>query len=858
MRSKWQLGWLAMIVATAAMGAAAAMTAESAQPAAALQGQGKAAVPEGPAAPCSAPRLDAWVVIGPGGGGGQFNPTVSPLDSNKVLMSCDMTGAYISNDGGETWRMFNARSTVSFFVFDPVDANVIYSYRQGLMRSADGGKTWNLVFPDPANVDRNAITDGDTIATKDGTRERISALAVDPADSKTLYTARSQGFWVSTDWGKTWKRNGELPDGGQAIYVDPKSPKGDRTVYVIGAASASVREGGKWTRHEAPKGVEAFRYVSGGFGGDGKGLTIYVVAGARRRRGAETAEGASGVYRSADGGATWGRIDAGLVGEGGNAANPLAVATCLTKPDVAYVSYENLIESSDDYFGVAKTADGGKTWRFVWKEHGGAAGANIYDAWITERLGSGWGDAPRCLGVAPTNADICYGGDDGRTMRTTDGGKTWVGVYSKRAADGNWSTTGLDVTTCYGVHFDPFDPKRMFIGYTDIGLFVSDNYGTTWRSATAKNLSQNSILASAGCEASVLRCSSSTMLFPCIASSSRLVRCLLARPLANGASSEINSNGVPHKWMNTTYWMAFDPKVKGRAWAAMSDTHDLPRPKMWDEEGNVPQAGGVCVTSDSGETWQPTNGGMPETNCTHILLDPASPVDARVLYVTGFGTGIWKSADGGVTWKLKNSGIADAKPFAWRLTRDSKGVLYAVMARKAKDNQKIAEFGGRLYRSTDAAESWQEVKLPEGCNGPSGLAIDPKDDKRLYLAAWGGMDRGGAGGGGIFVSADGGATWKNVLAKDQHIYDITIDPRDASILYACGFESSAWRSADRGETWKRIRGFNFKWGHRVIPDPYHEDKIFITTFGGSVWYGPAEGDPKAKDDIVTPEIAYDR
>jgi len=787
-------GWAVVIAAAmvAATCTAAEVKVESTQAVAAL--------PEGPAAPYSAPRLDEWIVIGPGGGGGQFNPTVSPLDSNKVLMSCDMTGAYISNDGGETWRMFNARSTVSFFVFDPVDANVIYAYRQGLMRSADGGKTWNLVFPDPANVDTKAITGGDTIATKDGTRERITALAVDPADSKTLYTARSQGFWVSTDWGKTWNKDGELADGGQAIYVDPKSPKGDRTVYVIGAASVSVREGGKWTQRDAPKGVEAFRYTSSGFGGDGKPLTIYVVAGARRRGG--EGGGANGVFKSADGGATWEKVDEGLAGEGGKAANPLAVATCLTKPDVAYVSYDSLLESSDDYLGVAKTVDGGKTWRFVWKENSAKPGANIHDGWISERFGTGWGDAPRCLGVAPTNADICYGGDDGRTMRTTDGGKTWTGVYSKRAPDGNWSTTGLDVTTCYGVFFDPFNPKRMFIGYTDINLFVSDNYGTTWRSATTK--------------------------------------------------------GVERRWINTTYWMLFDPKVKGRAWAAMSNTHDLPRPKMWDDEGNVPQAGGVCVTDDGGETWRPAGGGMPETNCTHILLDPTSPADARVLYVTGFGTGIWKSTDGGATWKLKNNGIADPKPFTWRLARDSKGALYVVTARKAKDNQKGPEFNGRVYRSTDGAESWKEVKLPEGCNGPSGLAIDPKDEKRLYLAAWGGMDRGGAGGGGVFVSTDAGATWKNVLSSDQHIYDVTIDPKDSNIIYGCGFESSAWRSADRGETWKRIKGFNFKWGHRVLPDPYHGGMIFVTTFGGSVWYGPAEGDPKAKDDIVTPEIAYNR
>ena len=56
---------------------------------------------------------------------------------------------------------------------------------------------------------------------------------------------------------------------------------------------------------------------------------------------------------------------------------------------------------------------------------------------------------------------------------------------------------------------------------------------------------------------------------------------------------------------------------------------------------------------------------------------------------------------------------------------------------------------------------------------------------------------------------------------------------------------------DRGATWTRIRGFNFKWGHRVILDPLDPAKIYITTFGSSVWHGPAAGDPRAVEDLVT-------
>jgi len=75
-----------------------------------------------------------------------------PHDANTVLISCDMTGSYITHDGGRTWRMFNLRGVVDFFVFDPRDAKTMYAHATGLWRSTDGGEKWTLVYPSPAAV----------------------------------------------------------------------------------------------------------------------------------------------------------------------------------------------------------------------------------------------------------------------------------------------------------------------------------------------------------------------------------------------------------------------------------------------------------------------------------------------------------------------------------------------------------------------------------------------------------------------------------------------------------------------------------------------------------------------------------
>ena len=111
------------------------------------------------------------------------------------------------------------------------------------------------------------------------------------------------------------------------------------------------------------------------------------------------------------------------------------------------------------------------------------------------------------------------------------------------------------------------------------------------------------------------------------------------------------------------------------------------------------------------------------------------------------------------------------------------------------------------------------MTLPPGTNGPNALTVDPQDPKRLYLSAWGVTRPDGDTGGGIFLSTDAGATWRPVFTEAQHVYDVTVDPRDPTVLYACGFDQAAFRSSDRGQTWTRIRGYNFKWGQRVIARP---------------------------------------
>src|SRR5205814_854428 len=122
--------------------------------------------------------------------------------------------------------------------------------------------------------------------------------------------------------------------------------------------------------------------------------------------------------------------------------------------------------------------------------------------------------------------------------------------------------------------------------------------------------------------------------------------------------------------------------------------------------------------------------------------------------------------DGGKSWTLRNNGINQPEPFAWRLARSADGTLYLLVARRSEDGSIGNSGDGALYKSTDGAETWQPVHLPAGVNGPNGLAIDPNSPRRLYLAAWGRASGMHGEGGGIFLSDDAGQTWRQALDRD--------------------------------------------------------------------------------------------
>ena len=735
------------------------------------------------------PALAAWSSPGFGGGGAMFLPTVDPFDPDHVILASDMTGSFVTVDNGATWRNFNLRTRVDDIEFDPSTPGRVYALNTGLYRSDDGGQRWSLIYPTPAQLIEEKMTG-------------------DHADQ----------WFYSTEGDK-------LPEWGYyKVRVDPADPNhlviakfppwmGRIAIIVSHDAGLSWQKmveippsdvlaifpGAWWGKPEEMTIIcvdRAFRFDEASGRLDTLALPQTPVAAAKGGIYGGSEPGSAlyvlgtRPYRSEDGGATWTLAAGGLP----SGAGFTTLEVCGKSARTVYLACNSV--SGNYQFGIFKTTDGGGTWSWVYKADGNSViSANYRSSWMDKSYGPSWRGDPLSLGVSATNADICYATDYGSAYRTLDGGKNWEQVYSNNLPDGTYTSRGLNVTATYGVHFDPFDSLRVLLSCTDIGMFASANGGQSWSHAIY---------------------------------------------------------GIPSEWRNTCYWAAFDPEVKGRVWSVWSDAHDLPRQKMM-TSGKLAKGGyygGVALSDDSGVTWKTSNAYMPaNTVCTHILLDPASSSSSRTLYVCAFSSGVYKSTDGGKRWNAASNGLGNNRN-AWRMVRLPDGTLYLLVARGWESGKVI---GGILYRSSDAAANWVPVALPAGYNFPNDLIYDPADPQRLFLCCWPTEDRTVEPWverhGGLLRSEDGGKSWVQVFDDGAHVYAAALDPVHPSSLIISTFDSGTFRSDDLGESWYRLEGFNFKWGYRPIFDPRNPDMIYMTTFGGGVYYGPAVGVRGAFEDI---------
>lgn len=187
-----------------------------------------------------------------------------------------------------------------------------------------------------------------------------------------------------------------------------------------------------------------------------------------------------------------------------------------------------------------------------------------------------------------------------------------------------------------------------------------------------------------------------------------------------------------------------------------------------------------------------------------------------VFYIAAASGGVWKTTSGGVTWEpvFDEAGVGSIGA----VTVDPSNPHIVWVGTGESNNQRSSSYGDGVYRSVDGGATWRNVGLPTSQH-VGGIVVDPRDSDVVYVAATGPM-WGPGGERGIYKTVDGGTTWERVLYVNEYTggIDIVMDPADPDVLYAAmqqrerraygyisgGPGSGIWKSSDGGATWTRL------------------------------------------------------
>lgn len=244
------------------------------------------------------------------------------------------------------------------------------------------------------------------------------------------------------------------------------------------------------------------------------------------------------------------------------------------------------------------------------------------------------------------------------------------------------------------------------------------------------------------------------------------------------------------------------------------------------------------------------------------------PGDLMTVYAGAADGGIWKTSDAGITWRpifddkeVSAVGALAVAPTAHETVWAGTGEPWLI--------RPYYTLGDGVYKSTDAGRTWQHMGL-EATGHIARIVVDPHDANSVFVCAIGQAFRAQRERG-VFHTADGGATWQQVLAVDENTgcSDLAMDPGDAKTLYAGmwqliihrddlnsgGLSSGVYVTRDGGATWSKITGH----GLPAADHPLGKTAVAVAPSNPSRVYAlvqdaPAPGLYRSSDRGVTWEL----
>ena len=258
-------------------------------------------------------------------------------------------------------------------------------------------------------------------------------------------------------------------------------------------------------------------------------------------------------------------------------------------------------------------------------------------------------------------------------------------------------------------------------------------------------------------------------------------------------------------------------------------------------------SGGLWKTINAGTTWKPLTDkeSFYATGCVTI-----DPLNSGVIWLgtgennggrhIGVGHGVFKSTDGGDTWK--NMGLKKSEHISKIIVHpDNSDVVWL-----ASQGPLWSSGGDRgLYKTTDGGKTWNQTLKIDAWTGVTDLVIDPRDPNILYAASWQrhrnvAAYMGGGPGTALYKSTDGGETWNKLetgLPKgDMGKIGLAISPMEPDVLYAAieleRRKGAVYRSTDQGGSWTKMSdtvsgGTGPHYYQELIASPHVFDRLYL-------------------------------
>ena len=253
---------------------------------------------------------------------------------------------------------------------------------------------------------------------------------------------------------------------------------------------------------------------------------------------------------------------------------------------------------------------------------------------------------------------------------------------------------------------------------------------------------------------------------------------------------------------------------------------------------------GVYKSTDAGKTWKNT-GLKDAQQIGGIDIDPKNENRVFVAalghpYGPNEERGVYRTTDGGKNWervlyKDENTGAIQVT-----IDPNNSNIIFADMWAGRQGPWENGAWNGKesgLFKSVDGGTTWKKITngLPttEQGLGRIGFCIAPSDSKRMYATVDAGRE------GGIYRSDDAGESWKRIQTDNRYwgrasdFAEVKVDPKNEDIVYSANVVT--WKSIDGGKTWNAFRGApGGDDYHRIWINPNNSDIILIASDQGAI------------------------